>query len=226
MYFANGDSTDPNPHCSGWIPPVPATPCMSIITHLPLYPFISPTGTRATVDSSFYPEDSFRHGNLRPSRSQPATSLTVQPPAVRPLSSADETGPAAKKPRSGTRQRTVPPSSTATDTNIRPSKSAGVILQGADDRSKSSKARARPALTLANIFSSPGRRAQHAATSSRSNLTGVTKAVKELPPGPTLTRRSTRLLSGPSSKTTLAPKVGDRLIAFNIVKLTRSLFAP
>lgn len=217
MSSASGELTDLHHPYSGWIHLVPATLCMSILVSLPIHPFMSSlVGPRATTDSSFYPEDSFQHGQLRPSRSQPATSLTVQPPAVRPLSSADETGPAAKKPRSGTHQRTAPPSSTAAESNIRPSKSAGALLQGADDRSKSSKARARPALTIANIFSSPGRRAQHAATSSRSNLTGATKATREQQPPLALTRRSTRLLSGPGSKTTLVPKASVSRSSLNM----------
>lgn len=156
----------------------------------------------STIDSSFAVEDSFAYKPIPASKSQPGPSSMVQPPAVRPLSSADEMGPVPKKPRSTTRQR-APPSSTAADTNMQTSKSAGALLQGvADDRSKSSKARARPALTIANIFSSPGRRAQQAATSSRS--TAPSKAAKEQPP---ITRRSSRLLGGSTSKTKLAPKV-------------------
>ncbi|CAL1704161.1 unnamed protein product [Somion occarium] len=169
-------------------------------------PPVGPRDSLASADSSFFPEDSFRLGFLRPSRSQPATSLAVQPPAVRPLSSADEAGPVAKKPRS-TRQRTAPPSTTAVDTNLKPSKSAGALLQGAEDRSKSSKARARPALTVANIFSSPGRRAQHAATSSRSNAVGSKTAREQQPPsGNVITRRSSRLLSGNHTKPPPPPK--------------------
>ncbi|KAI0340600.1 protein prenylyltransferase [Trametopsis cervina] len=167
--------------------------------------FGRPTGPReslSTIESSFAGDDSFSFGPLPTSKSQPGPS-GVQPPAVRPLSSADEMGPAAKKLRSTARQR-APSSSTAADTNIKPSKSAGALLQGmADDRSKSSKARARPALTIANIFSSPGRRAQHAATSSRSTA-APNKSAKEQPVPVTLARRSSRLLGGSNSKPKLA----------------------
>ncbi|KAH8107198.1 protein prenylyltransferase [Cristinia sonorae] len=113
-----------------------------------------PRDSLASVDSSFYAEDSFRLDHLRPSRSQPAvTSLAVQPPAVRPLSSADETGPVAKKPRSNTRQRTAPPSTTAAESNLRPSKSSGALLQGAGENTKISKTTASK-LNLGNIGSS------------------------------------------------------------------------
>ena len=129
-------------------------------------------------------------------------------------------GPVPKKPRSTVRQR-APPSSNAADTNIQTSKSAGALLQGvADDRSKSSKARARPALTIANIFSSPGRRAQHAATSSRSAAqnnagvggnTNVNVNSKKEPAAFGLARRSSRLMGTKQAK--VPPKVGlDALI--------------
>ena len=149
----------------------------------------------ATADSSFYGEPSFQ-GPIRASRSQP-TTLAVQPPAVRPLSSADEAGPVTKKLRSTVRQRTAPPSTTAADTHhVKPSKSAGTLpaVPGpADDRTKSSKARARPALTIANLFSSSGRPAQTAAASSRSHAVGIGK-----PSTNATARRSTRLQSGGS----------------------------
>jgi len=68
-----------------------------------------------------------------------------------------------------------------------------------DERLK--KARTRPALTIANIFSSSGRRAQSVATSSRLN----TKAHREQPQNSGFaTRRSTRLLGGATHKN---PKV-------------------
>ena len=153
---------------------------------------------RATTDSSFYGEPSFQEP-VRASRSQP-TTLAVQPPAVRPLSSADEAGPVTKKLRSTVRQRTAPPSTTAADTHhLKPSKSAGALPAAtpapgpADDRTKSSKARARPALTIANIFSSSGRPAQNAAASSRSHVVGLGK-----PTTGATARRSSRLQSGGS----------------------------
>ncbi|KAI0374677.1 protein prenylyltransferase [Pilatotrama ljubarskyi] len=170
-----------------------------------------PAGPRdsiATSDSSFYGEPSFQ-APIRASRSQP-TNLAVHPPAVRPLSSADEAGPVTKKLRSNARQRSAASSSTAAEMhNLKPSKSAGVLPAAADDRPKSSKARARPALTNANLFSSSGRPAQNAAAPSRSHALGLGKTATG--PG---TRRSTRLQSGGSklaSKTT----VRDRQRAAN-----------
>ena len=166
---------------------------------------------------------------MRASRSQPA-HLAVKAPAVRPLSSADEAGPVTKKQRSHARQRTAPPSTNVTlagvagtgvgaaagaaDTKMKPSKSAGSLLLGADDRSKSSKARARPALTIANIFSSSGRHAQTAATSSRSHAVGaggggVGKSNREqsAASGAAAIRRSTRLQGGTGTAKTHTAKV-------------------
>ncbi|KAL7283227.1 hypothetical protein ACG7TL_002654 [Trametes sanguinea] len=166
----------------------------------------APAGPRdsiATSDSSFYGEPSFQ-APVRASRSQPA-NLAVLPPAVRPLSSADEAGPVAKKLRStaggagaaGARQRLAQPATEETHAALKPSKSAGALPAGAaDDRAKSSKARARPALTNANLFSSPGRPTQTAAASSRSHVAGKTA------PAPPATRRSTRLQSGTGSRLT------------------------
>ncbi|KAL1947637.1 hypothetical protein VTO73DRAFT_13361 [Trametes versicolor] len=161
----------------------------------------APAGPRdsiATADSSFYGEPSFQVP-MRASRSQPA-NLAVQPPAVRPLSSADEAGPVTKKLRATARQRPAPPSTAAAEAHhLKPSKSAGAVPSTADDRPKSSKARARPALTIANLFSSPGRSAQNVAASSRSIVFGAGKAAMGA-----ATRRSTRLQSGagkPPSKT-------------------------
>ncbi|GJE86877.1 ANAPC3 and TPR domain-containing protein [Phanerochaete sordida] len=171
-----------------------------------------PSGPRdslSTVDSSFFAEDSFQFKapGLPASRSQPGLSDAVLPPAVRPLSSADEMGPAAKKLRSTVRQRVLP-SSAADSNHIKPSKSAGAALEGADDRSKSSKARARPALSIANIFSSPGRRVQDPATSSKFNAATTSRSTAEqrVPPstlGPA--RRSSRLQLGTNSKPTKPP---------------------
>ena len=136
-----------------------------------------------------------------PSKSQP---LAVQPPAVRPLSSTDDTGPVAKKLRSA-HQRGAPPGE-ADKNQMKPSKSAGAVLQGADDRPlKSSKARARPALTIANIFSSSGRPAQNAAASSRSHVVGLGK-----PTTGATARRSSRLQSGGSKIAKVA--IFDRIV--------------
>lgn len=97
-----------------------------------------------------------------------------------------------KKLRSTARQRPAPPSTAAAEAHhLKPSKSAGAVPSAADDRPKSSKARARPALTIANLFSSPGRSAQNVAASSRSIVFGAGKAAVGA-----ATRRSTRLQSG------------------------------
>lgn len=65
-----------------------------------------------------------------------------------------------------------------------------------DDPSK--KARARPALLFANIFSSSGRRSQHAAPSRNANALGKGNVPSN---APTLApRRSTRLLGGTGAK--------------------------
>ena len=98
--------------------------------------------------------------------------------ASRALSSADEGGPAPKKLRSTNRGvEKAPKSVTAAD----------------DARSK--KARARPALTLVNLFSSAGRRPQPTATSSRHAPTGGSRSDRDgnVPGGGT--RRSARLMS-------------------------------
>ncbi|EJF65652.1 protein prenylyltransferase [Dichomitus squalens LYAD-421 SS1] len=153
-----------------------------------------PRDSIATTDSSFYGEPSFQ-GPVRASRSQP-TTLAVQPPAVRPLSSADEAGPVTKKLRSTVRQRTAPPSTKAGDIQhqLKPSKSTGAIPETVpDDRTKSSKARARPDLTIANAFSYSLRPLQ-TTTASRSNTIGAGRPAA----GGSSTRRSTRLQSGGS----------------------------
>ncbi|KZT11471.1 TPR-like protein [Laetiporus sulphureus 93-53] len=133
-----------------------------------------------TDESSFDPEGSFHQGALRASRSQPTSSLAVHPPAVRPLSSADEAGPVTKKLRSTVRQRTAPSSTNAADSNVylKPSKSTGTLLLGQRDQPKSLKA---------------------AAISFRSQL-GVGKSAHPQPVGGMMTRRSTRLLNGLGNK--------------------------
>ncbi|KAM5539076.1 hypothetical protein V8D89_007299 [Ganoderma adspersum] len=135
--------------------------------------FGGPRDSIATTDSSFYGEPSFQ-GPIRASRSQP-TTLPVQPPAVRPLSSADEAGPVTKKLRSTVRQRTAPPSTTSADTHqqLRPSKSTGALpVPAPEERTRNSKTTA----------------------TSRTNAIGVGKPAA----GGAGTRRSTRLQSGGS----------------------------
>ena len=141
--------------------------------------FSSPILFSAINETSLYPPDNSYQVH-RISRSQPISINThsIQP-VSRPLSSADESGPVPKKLRSTSRQPEVPKS--------KPIKSS------LDDPLK--KARARPALSFANIFSFSG---SQSTTSSRANP----------PPGknntqPTAgvgTRRSTRLLSGTGTK--------------------------
>ncbi|KAH9946284.1 protein prenylyltransferase [Epithele typhae] len=154
-----------------------------------------PRDSIATNDSSFYGEPSFV-APIRASRSQP-TNMAVQPPAVRPLSSADEAGPVTKKLRALVRQRKAPPAPTDSQPALKSSKSAGKVPAAppaAADRPKSSKARARPAPTIANIFSSP-RRSNHAVNVGKPGS------------GAGGTRRSSRLQSGGSK---LAKAVRDR----------------
>lgn len=152
-----------------------------------------PRDSLATNDSSLYPEASFIQGNLRPSWSQPTGSLAAQPPAVRPLSSADEAGPVTKKLRSGVRQRTAPPPSATANSNtmLKSSKSMGTLLP-ADDRSKSSKTAAM-------------------STRPHAGNVGIGKSSREQQPIPIGgTRRSTRLLSGSSTKPTATKHTATR----------------
>ncbi|KAJ3568883.1 hypothetical protein NP233_g5422 [Leucocoprinus birnbaumii] len=142
-----------------------------------------PRDSLATNESSFYPlENSFHQPpppNLRATRSQ--VNPPLQAHTSRPLSSADESGPVPKRLRS-----------TSNQADAIKSKNSKL---NADDPSK--KARARPALLFANIFSSSGRRSQHAAPSRNVNAPGKGNVQ---PNPPTLPRRSSRLLSGPGAK--------------------------
>ncbi|EDR10957.1 uncharacterized protein LACBIDRAFT_315993 [Laccaria bicolor S238N-H82] len=152
-----------------------------------------PPGPRDSLlsNDTFLPDNSIQVH--RTSRSQPTVSNPIQAPAPRPLSSADEAGPVPKRLRSTTRQpEAVKP---------KPSKSS------LDDPLK--KARARPALSFANIFSSSDGRSQPT-TSSRTNL-GPGKSSAQTSHIPT--RRSTRLLSGTGPKlphTSKNPATRDR----------------
>ncbi|KAF9452292.1 TPR-like protein [Macrolepiota fuliginosa MF-IS2] len=144
-----------------------------------------PRDSLATNESSFYPlEHSFQQPqppNHRTTRSQ-HPNVPPQVHASRPLSSADEAGPVPKRLRSTTHQA-----------DAAKSKSSKL---NSDDPSK--KARARPALLFANIFSSSGRRSQYAASSRNANAPGKGNVQ---PTAPTLApRRSSRLLSGTGVK--------------------------
>ncbi|KAF9227878.1 TPR-like protein [Gyrodon lividus] len=148
-----------------------------------------PPGPRdllATNDSFLQTESSFLQPPVaRGLRTGNAAAGPSQPPA-RPLSSADETGPVQKRLRSTTRQQSIEM------VKCKPSKPS------VDEPLK--KARARPALKFANIFSSPGRRSQSIQNSR--NTTGVGKNERHPGNNGVGPRRSTRLLSGVTSKPT------------------------
>ncbi|KAA1471266.1 TPR-like protein [Dentipellis sp. KUC8613] len=149
--------------------------------------------TNATNDSFAYPpENSVLQAHTRPPRFQP---IPTQP--SRPLSSADETGPVPKKLRSsGARQRAGEFGTKMTKSNTAPV-----------DDARSKKARARPALTLANIFSSSaGRRSQSAAATSSRNAGGAAGGKSDREASNAITRRSARLMSSSSSSS--KPLVG------------------
>ena len=131
---------------------------------------------RATNDSSVCPPDGSFLQPQRPNRPQASTSGTIHH-ISRPLSSADEAGPVAKKLRSTSRQPIKPKTTKPSEDPLK-------------------KARARPALKFANIFSSSGRRSQPT-IASRIAPTGLgkTELVSSV-----ATRRSTRLLTGNGSK--------------------------
>lgn len=166
------------------------------------------TETSRAGDLSFQAENSFLQTSIRPNRFphtfmpppppptfafQPpvhppaAPQSALHPPVARPLSSAEETGPVAKKLRSTSRAAAKATASTA------------------DDATK--KARARPALHLSNFFSSSGRRAQPKVAPAARATGGGGVGKGEQP-----TRRSTRLLGGAGGRTVV--KVGRNLSHF------------
>ncbi|KAJ7752015.1 hypothetical protein B0H16DRAFT_1419180 [Mycena metata] len=132
-----------------------------------------------TSDISFYPPDLTFQQVHPPGRS---TSGTTQPHTSRPLSSADEAGPVAKKLRS-----TAPQPEMA--------RSSKPLKLTVDEPVK--KARARPALKFSNLFSSSGR-PQPPIPSRPTSGTG--KSNNHSLASSTATRRSTRLNSGSSVK--------------------------
>jgi anaphase-promoting complex subunit 3 len=144
-----------------------------------------PLCSTTNASSSCQTENSIQQPHHWNTRSQAA-----QPPSSRPLSSADEAGPAPKRPRSTVRQGSTRGSS-------KPSKSDEPVKK------------ARPGLTFANFFSSSSGRRSQPATSSKTatgaaGKSGQSHAVgSAIPP-----RRSTRLLSGTANKSTHLPKVG------------------
>ncbi|PPR03934.1 hypothetical protein CVT26_001139 [Gymnopilus dilepis] len=140
-----------------------------------------PRDSLATNDSPYFPPDNSFQVH-RTSRTQAMTTTNAGQNVSRPLSSADEAGPVTKRLRSTTQQPETLKSKTS-KTSL-------------DDPLK--KARARPALSFANIFSSSGRRSQQT-TSSRTNAaagkSNTQPVAGHIPP-----RRSTRLLSGAAPK--------------------------
>ncbi|OAX35569.1 TPR-like protein [Rhizopogon vinicolor AM-OR11-026] len=142
-----------------------------------------PRDSIAASESFIQTENSFLQLPLRNSKLDSVLPGPSQPVA-RPLSSSDETGPAQKRLRSTVRQKS---------TDIVASKPSKLIV---DETSK--KARARPALKFANIFSSPGRPSQPVISSRTTVGGGVAKS--ERGNAAIAPRRSTRLLSGATGK--------------------------
>ncbi|KAH0830598.1 hypothetical protein J3R83DRAFT_2053 [Lanmaoa asiatica] len=136
-------------------------------------------------DSLLLPTESFfqADGNFLQQMAPRGPAGPSQPPA-RPLSSADETGPVQKRLRSTTRQRSV---------DLAKSKPSKLVM---DEPLK--KARARPALKFANIFSSPGRRSQP--IQNLRNVIGSGRVERHPGSNGVGPRRSTRLLSGTMNK--------------------------
>lgn len=128
------------------------------------------TAFRAS-DTSFNPDNTFQQAH-RTTRSQPSISGPSQTHFSRPLSSADETGPVPKKLRPAVRQ-----------VEALKSKPSKLIT---DDPLK--KARARPALSFANLISSGP---SQPTTSSRAIAAG--KSNNGSTSGNAGTRRSNRL---------------------------------
>lgn len=142
------------------------------------------TNPRVTNESLLHADGHFLHQMApRGLRVEDAPAGPSQPPA-RPLSSADETGPVQKRLRSTTRQRSV---------DLAKSKPSKLVVE-----EPLKKARARPALKFANIFSSPGRRSQP--IQNLRSVVGVGKNERHPGNNGVGPRRSTRLLSGPMSK--------------------------
>ncbi|KAJ7940806.1 hypothetical protein B0H13DRAFT_1940027 [Mycena leptocephala] len=139
---------------------------------------VGPSDSTATSDISFYPPD-MTFQQVHP----PGRSGTTQPHTSRPLSSADEAGPVAKKLRS-----TAPQPEMA--------RSSKPLKLTVDEPLK--KARARPALKFPNLFSSSGRPSQPPIPSR--SVSGTGKSNNHSLASSTATRRSTRLNSGTSVK--------------------------
>lgn len=134
---------------------------------------------RGGSDSSFLPDNSFQlPRNVRSQQS----NVALQSNIPRPLSSADEAGPVPKRLRSTT-TRIAPESKPKSSSN-----------KGASDELLK-KARARPALLYANVFSSSH---SQPATTSRAHA-ALTKIATQSNLN-AATRRSNRLQSGSGTK--------------------------
>jgi anaphase-promoting complex subunit 3 len=149
-----------------------------------------------TSETSFYPPDITFHQVHPPARSQSSAAGPSQLHTSRPLSSADEAGPVAKKLRS-----TAPQPEMA--------RSSKPLKLTVDEPLK--KARARPALKLSNLFSSSGRSSQPPIPSRSTSGTG--KSTNHAGALGTGTRRSTRLNSGTTVKQPYGSKVGEDLFS-------------
>ncbi|KII88979.1 hypothetical protein PLICRDRAFT_108812 [Plicaturopsis crispa FD-325 SS-3] len=154
----------------------------------------APRDSIATNDSSFYPPENSLMQVHPPRPTRATTTGQIHPPhsLSRPLSSADEAGPVAKKLRS-TRQR----STEATNAGAGNLKAAAAAAKPPSklvmDEPTTKKARARPALTFSNFFSSSGRSQPAKTAAGKGDRAPAAHA------GPP-TRRSTRLLSGAGGK--------------------------
>ncbi|KAI0062242.1 TPR-like protein [Artomyces pyxidatus] len=153
-----------------------------------LQPFrMGPAGPRDSLvtneSASYAPEISVLQAHHRPKA------------VVRALSSADEAGPVPKKMR---------PSTSRSRIGEAAPKASKVVPSAAAEDARSKKARARPALTLVNIFSSSaGHRSQATATSSRNAVASSSKSERDS--SNSGTRRSARLM-GSGSKTSITGK--------------------
>ncbi|KAJ6546518.1 hypothetical protein DFH09DRAFT_1507211 [Mycena vulgaris] len=140
---------------------------------------MGPAGPSDSIDLSLYPPDMNFQPVHPPGRSQPLSTGSTQPHTSRPLSSADEAGPVAKKLRSAAPQPEM----------ARSSKPLKITV---DEPLK--KARARPALKFSNLLSL----GQAASGTGKSNNHSLASS--------TATRRSTRLNSGTTTKQPYGPK--------------------
>ncbi|KAJ7063147.1 hypothetical protein C8F01DRAFT_1219302 [Mycena amicta] len=146
-------------------------------------PFRMAPMTNESIEISFYPQDTTFQQVHPPGRSHP------QPNSSRPLSSADEAGPVAKKLRSAAPQ-------------AESSRSTKPLKLAADEPLK--KAGSRPTLKFSSLFSSSARPSQPS-TSSRTASSNHVAASSSA-----TTRRSARSNSGTSSKLGYTSKTNPR----------------